>query len=276
MRGVDFAGGRPGAAAIKNAGYDFVVRYLTAGGPALPGKQLLQDELADYTSHGIYVVFMWETTADRMRGGRAAGIQDAKDAYGYLLSLGIPSGQVIYFACDFDSSEADQTQINDYLRGAASYVGTTALIGVYGGYWAVSRALDAGAAMWAEQTSAWSGVNLDKRRNITQAGSQTNINGVQCDILTADTEDFGQYPPPLSPRMASMEWGDPLVDHYQDNQPNGPHMMPAGDLVSWAATHAAHSVEEVQKLRADLPDILRKAIAESIIHVSIQSAVQGS
>lgn len=276
MRGVDFAGGRPGAAAIKAAGYDFVVRYLTPGGPALPGKQLLRDELNDYIAHGIYIVFMWETTVDRMRAGRAAGIQDAKDACGYLLTLGVPMGQVIYFACDFDSTEADQTQINDYLRGAANYLGTTALVGVYGGYWPISRALDAGVAVWSEQTSAWSGTNLDHRRNITQSGAQTYINGVPCDVLTSESEDFGQYPPPVTTRIDNMEWTDPLTDHYQDAEPNGPHTLPAGDLISWAATHAAHSVEEVRKLRADLPGIIQQAIADSIVRVSVETGVKSS
>jgi Domain of unknown function (DUF1906) len=272
MRGLDFAGGRPGAAAIKAAGYDFVVRYLDPGGPALPGKQLLHDELADYIRQNIYVAFMKETTADRMRGGRSAGVQDAKDAYAYLMSLGVPAGQVVYYPCDFDSTEADQTQINEYLRGAASYAGTTALVGIYGGFWAVSRALDAGVAMWADQTSAWSGTHLDPRRHITQSGAQVYVNGVQCDVLTAETEDFGQYPPPISSRMLNMEWTDPLIDHYQDNVPNGPHTIPAGDLVSWGATHSAHALEEVRKLREDLPEIIAAAIKDSTIHVSVTTA----
>jgi hypothetical protein len=274
MRGLDFAGGRPGAAAIKGAGYDFVVRYLNPGGPELPGKQLTRDELADYIDHAVSVAFMHETTADRMKAGYPAGLEDAKKAHDYLLSIGVPSRQVVYYACDFDATETDQIQINNYLRGAADYIGTTALIGVYGGYWAISRALDAGVATWSEQTTAWSGHNLDKRRNITQTGDQTYVNGILCDVLIAETKDFGQYPPPLSVRRTTMDWSDPLIDHYQDSYPNGPHTLPAGDLISWAATHAAHSVEEIKKLRNDLPGIIQQAIANSIIKVTIETTGQ--
>ena len=57
--------------AIRAAGYDFAVRYLSDGGPALPGKQLLPAEADGLRANGISIVANWETTSDRMLAGQA-------------------------------------------------------------------------------------------------------------------------------------------------------------------------------------------------------------
>ncbi|MFC9432675.1 peptidoglycan DD-metalloendopeptidase family protein [Nocardia sp. NPDC057030] len=88
IRGLDFAGGRPGAAAIRAAGFGFVVRYLSHGGPSLPGKQLLPEEAEDYRAHGVEIVSNWESWGDRMREGRAAGREDAQAALAQVLACG--------------------------------------------------------------------------------------------------------------------------------------------------------------------------------------------
>lgn len=269
MLGLDFAGGRPGAKAIKAAGYDFVVRYLTDGGTALPGKLLLPAEMEDYKINGVKVCFMWETTADRAKAGRAAGFEDAQKADNYLISLDA-FAQVIYFAVDFDSTPADQAAINEYLIGAASYLGDWR-VGVYGGFWPVSRALDAGVAAWAEQTKAWSGQNIDHRAHIIQMIEQTTINGIPCDVLQATVDDFGQFPPPFGERTNVPDFTQQWVDHYHDDKPDKGATLELGDLISWAATHSAHSLEEVRQLRADLPGIIQQAIKDSTIHVTVDT-----
>jgi len=268
MKGLDFAGGRPGAKAIKAAGYDFVVRYLTDGGPGLPGKLLLPAELTDYTLNGVKVCFMWETTADRAKAGRPAGFDDAKLADTYLQSMNLAS-QVIYFAVDFDATEIDQLQINEYLRGAGLFLGSWR-VGIYGGFWPVSRALDAGVAAWAEQTQAWSGTNVDTRAHIIQNIPQVVVNGIECDVLTAQTVDFGQYPSPLGERL-DVDFTTPWVDHYHDTLPDSGFKQEIGDLISWAATHAAHAKEAVEALRADLPGIIAECMQNSTVHVTIDN-----
>jgi glycoside hydrolase-like protein len=266
MKGLDFAGGRPGARAIKDAGFDFVVRYLTDGGTELPGKLLLPTEMDDYIANDVKVCFMWETTADRALAGTVGGANDANNADHYLLSLGLAS-QVIYFAIDFDAAEGQQIPINDYLRGAAGYLGGWR-VGGYGGFWPLTRAFDAGVIHWGEQTVAWSGNNLDNRRHITQTGEQVTINGVVCDVLEANALDFGQYPPPLGERI-NVDFTTPWIDHYHDNLPDKGATLPVGDLISWAATHAAHSKEAVDKLRTDLPGIITDAIAKAVVEITI-------
>ncbi|MEV0297239.1 DUF1906 domain-containing protein [Nocardia sp. NPDC050710] len=190
--GLDYAGGRPGGAAIRAAGYDFVVRYLTPGGPSLPGKQLTPEEADDLRAHGISIVSNWETTATRMLDGYAAGVVDARAGLAQVLRCGGRRDRPIYFSADFDATPQDQLRIDDYLNGAASVLGG-ANVGIYGGYWSVSRALDAGSAVWAWQTVAWSGTNVETRRNIFQTGRQVLVGGVVCDVNEAETVDFGQW-----------------------------------------------------------------------------------
>jgi glycoside hydrolase-like protein/putative peptidoglycan binding protein len=192
MLGLDYAGARPGAAAIAAAGYGFVVRYLTSGGPGLPGKLLTLLEYADLQSRGIAVVVNWETTADRMRAGYSAGVSDAQSADMVVHTLRHPADRPIYFSADWDATPADQAEIDDYLRGVASVIGTPRT-GVYGGYYVVKRCLDNHTATWAWQTMAWSGGQIDPRIHLLQRIGYASVGGVQCDVNEARQTDFGQY-----------------------------------------------------------------------------------
>jgi hypothetical protein len=199
-RGLDYAGGRPAGADLQAAGISFVCRYLSDGGPGLPGKQLLPGEFTDLVSKGIGVVFNWETTADFMLGGQGAGSADATTAFNYIQSLpNGPAKPVVYFSCDFDEAPEQQDAINAYLTGAGSVLGGPNHVGIYGAYYVGKRALDAGVCKYLWQTEAWSGFpdvpHVDSRANIvqrTQLGYQT-VSGVQCDINEAHSPDFGQW-----------------------------------------------------------------------------------
>ncbi len=204
--GLDYAGGRPSGAAIAAAGYEFVVRYLSDGGPSLPGKLLLPDEATDLLAAGVDIVSNWETTADRMLGGYSAGAYDASLALGQIEACGGRRDRPVYFSADWDASEEDQEAIDDYLRGAASILGPE-WVGIYGGYWPVSRALDHGTARWAWQTAAWSGGNVNHRIHLYQRIGFVDVDGVQCDVNEARQDDFGQWsrsgstPPPPEPPL---------------------------------------------------------------------------
>ncbi|WP_167465301.1 DUF1906 domain-containing protein [Nocardia brasiliensis] len=190
--GLDYAAGRPGGAAIRAAGFDFVVRYLSDGGPTLPGKMLTPAEADDLRAHGISIASNWETTAARMLDGYGAGIVDARAGLAQVLRCGGRTDRPIYFSADFDATPQDQQRLNAYLDGAATVLGR-ANVGIYGGYWSVRRALDAGSATWAWQTDAWSGGNVETRRNIHQTSRQQIVGGVLCDVNVAETTDFGQW-----------------------------------------------------------------------------------
>lgn len=198
-RGLDYAGGRISGAALKAAGITFVCRYLSDGGSSLPGKQLLPDEFADLCNNGIAVVFNWETTADFMLGGYSAGVADAQQALAYVHTLpGAPRNPVIYFSCDFDEAPNQDTPVEQYLQGAASALGGMDHVGLYGDYWICTRAQKAVGVKYLWQTEAWSGGNITSAVNIMQRngiGYQT-IDGIQCDVDEAHTDDYGQYQPP--------------------------------------------------------------------------------
>lgn len=189
--GLDYAGGVPGGAAIMAHGYQFVVRYLSDGGLNLPGKLLTAAEYGDLQRAGVSVCCNWETTATRMLDGFDAGVTDAQKAAAVCMALGHPPTRPIYFSADWDASPAQQAAIDAYLSGVASSLGL-ARTGVYGGYWAVKRALDDGKAQWAWQTSAWSGGNVDPRIHILQRIGYVDVNGVECDVNEARQLDFGQ------------------------------------------------------------------------------------
>ncbi len=203
-QGVDYAGGAISGADLAAAGKSFVCRYVSDGGAGLPGKLLRPGEFQDLLAHKIAVVFNWETTATMMLGGQAQGVTDAHQALNYIMSLGgVPAGYkpVIYFSADFDASPDQQGAINDYLKGAGTVLGGWQYVGIYGGFWPLSRALDADVCKYAWQTEAWSGSNVDSRVHIMQRnglGFQT-IGGIQCDINEAHNDDFGQFNPTAAP-----------------------------------------------------------------------------
>jgi hypothetical protein len=219
--GLDYAGGRPSGQALKDAGVTFVCRYLSDGGPGLPGKLLMPDEAADLVAHGIEIVSNWETTADFMLGGYNQGKQDATAAVHMVVHCGGPKDGVIYFSCDFDEAEGQQGTINDYLRACGDVLGGPEHVGIYGAYWVGMRALNAGVAHYFWQTEAWSGGNVDYRINIMQRNGlgYKYVGGTQCDINEAHNPNYGQWghtsvepppkpePPPIVP--------DPGTPNYQ-------------------------------------------------------------
>ncbi|MEU9022352.1 glycoside hydrolase domain-containing protein [Actinomadura sp. NPDC048394] len=204
MFGVDYAWGRPGAAALQRAGAKFVCRYLS---PDTTGKNLDAGEARELGAAGIAIVVVWESTAARARAGRDAGAVDARTAAAQAAACGMPPDRPIYFAVDFDAAPADQSPINAYLRGAASVLGV-ARVGIYGGYWPVSRALDAGLARWAWQTYAWSGGRWDARAQLQQYSNDHVINGVGVDYNRSTSPDFGQW---LAGSPAAPNWTENLV-----------------------------------------------------------------
>jgi murein DD-endopeptidase MepM/ murein hydrolase activator NlpD len=196
VHGLDYAAGRPAAANIVGAGYQFVVRYLTDGGPELPGKLLTPGEAMALADAGVFIVSNFETTADRALAGWDAGAEDAARAIGQVLDCGGRHDRPIYFSVDFDATPEQQTVIDEYLMGAASVI-SGEWVGIYAGYWPLKRALDAGTAAWGWQTQAWSGGLVDERAKLLQLNNDgyATIDGIDCDQNVAMASDYGQWLP---------------------------------------------------------------------------------
>ncbi|MCP2168141.1 DUF1906 domain-containing protein [Goodfellowiella coeruleoviolacea] len=190
MRGLDYSTGPPSAAAVRAAGYRFVVRYLSRPGNR---KNITAREFADMTRNGVAVALVFETTANRALSGYAGGQADARAAAEQAAAVGMPSSRPIYFAVDFDAQPHQLGAIDAYLRGAASVLGP-GRIGVYGSYSVVRHCLDAGTARYAWQTAAWSGGRADLRAHLFQRIGTVHVAGVACDVNDSNANDFGQWP----------------------------------------------------------------------------------
>lgn len=190
MFGIDYAWGRPSMAALDRAGVGFVCRYLAGGHGG--GKELTRAEAAELSAADFLIVCVWETSAQRMLSGHAAGVEDARAAFAQARACGMPDDRPIYFGCDFDATPAQQVQINAYLDGAASVAGR-ARIGIYGGYWPLSRAMHAGHAAWGWQTYAWSGRQWWPWAHLRQYSNDHVIDGVSVDYDQSVSADFGAW-----------------------------------------------------------------------------------
>lgn len=244
-RGLDYAGGRIKGADLKGAGISFVCRYLTDGGPSLPGKQLLPEEAADLRANGIAIVSNWETYANRMREGAGAGDMDAKLALAQVIRCGGPADGVIYFSCDYDEPENDQPAIDAYLKAAGNVLGGPEHVGIYGGFWPLSRALNAGVAKFAWQTEAWSGGNIDSRINIMQRNAlgYQYVGGVQCDINEAHTDYFGQ-------------WGNAVAPAPPAPGPGPSVPTPADPFIAWMKKASDRELQEWMVMQLGPGDVV--------------------
>lgn len=194
-RGLDYAWAAvpPSPLKLEAAGAHFILRYLSSD----PSKNLTLAEKNAALADGLHIGLVWEQAANRALSGYAAGVADAKAAQAELGPLGMASS-VVYFAVDFDATPAQQAAINAYLNGAASVLGKSRT-GVYGGYYVVSRALNAGVVKYAWQTFAWSGGQWDARAQLRQVTNGVTVAGQSCDWDNAVAADWGQWPRPGSP-----------------------------------------------------------------------------
>lgn len=113
---TDHSWGRPGAEAIKRAGYVGVMRYL---GDPVNGKNLGISELQTYHDAGLLVGFCWETVKDRVLSGFNGGSADGPRANYWADQLGVPlSVPIVGATVDFEASGDElRGPITDYAIG---------------------------------------------------------------------------------------------------------------------------------------------------------------
>ncbi|MCP2166713.1 DUF1906 domain-containing protein [Goodfellowiella coeruleoviolacea] len=194
-RGLDYSTGPPSAAAVRAAGYEFVVRYVSR--PGNP-KNITAPEFADLTGNGVAVALVFETTAERALSGYAGGAADARTAADQASGVGMPGDRPIYFAVDFDAQPNQLGVIDDYLRGAASVIGSRR-VGVYGSQLVTRHCLDVGSTHFAWQSAAWRGGDgsagpPDRRVHLFQRRDTVQVDGVSCVVNDSNATDFGQWP----------------------------------------------------------------------------------
>jgi hypothetical protein len=202
----------PSIAALQGAGVRFVLRYISTS-PAndTNGKNLVPGECKALLGAGLRVGVVVEEGTSMMLGGHAAGEAAARHADAVVKALNMP-GIPVYFAADFDATPGQQDPINAFLDGAASVIGRNRT-GVYGGYYVVKRAFDAGKARYGWQTIAWSGGQWDRRAQLRQGLSFT-LGGASVDHDQANYPDYGQWPrPPAAPEPPHPP-SEPANEHH--------------------------------------------------------------
>ena len=212
--GVDYSTSRPPLDRMKALKVKFVMRYTSNSlDNDRNGKNLSARELKALLDAGFQVGLVYELAAQRALTGHVAGVADAQYADKVVKALGL-TGLPVYFAVDFDATEAQQTAINAYLDGIASVIGVNRT-GIYAGFWPLRRALNAGKARYGWQTYAWSlaidplppgtdkvkiGTHdfmFDRRAQLRQVLNGVTIGGAAVDDDNAMAADFGQWPRPV-------------------------------------------------------------------------------
>lgn len=237
MTVIDYAAGPPAASAIRAAGHDGAVRYLSPPRPGadwMTGKPVRRAELDDFDAHDLRMAFVWqygkESDADVLRG-YAGGVADATAAQERLDALDCPSSPV-FFAVDFDITLQQWNSVGaDYFRGAASVLGRQR-VGIYGHsrvcHWAgpedgvVAQVVPGRYLCWI--TRSWSGGEtgagygvLYQRIVDTPAAPGPKVGGVTVDVNDVLHPEWGWRPLPdegapttPAPHVSTID--DPAVD----------------------------------------------------------------
>ncbi len=175
---IDFSWARPGATAIKNAGFSGVIRYLSSD---TTGKTLSAIERDEYFTEGLSIRLVFEDGAQNALAGEAQGLIDGKIALDQAKALGYPQGYGIYFAVDFDANSAQLSgPIHDYGQGFAKALDGYYECAPYGGF----NTVNGNGKSW--QTCAWSDGKLASNANIYQNGASAFNGGADIDELIAD------------------------------------------------------------------------------------------
>lgn len=189
---IDYSFSRPDPTHIKSQGFEGVLRYLSPNA----GKNLEAGERDALRAAGLAIGLVWEWYAARAKEGRAAGLADGNAALNQANALGFPQFLPIYFAVDFDATEADQGPINAYFGGVRDAMGGRK-VGVYAGFWPLKRLFDAQLVQYGWQTYAWSGGNWDPRAQLRQT-----LNGQwggQVDFDESTVADCGVWASDVKP-----------------------------------------------------------------------------
>lgn len=206
---ADHAAGRPGAQALKDAGFQGAIRYM-ANSPdrGLPNKILTPEEAQGFKDAGMELVSNWQKgkgpTADWKRGYQG-GVEDARAALDHHFATGGPGYRPIYFSVDEDVDlDTWNNLVLPYLQGAASVLGKE-WVGVYGGQRSMWWAEEDGFK-WRWQTKAWSRYDEAGKWNASlpvqwepgvqirqERVDQDTVAGIGVDVNTTWADDYGQW-----------------------------------------------------------------------------------
>lgn len=170
--GIDYADPITDPRTIVEAGYSFVMRYVSpigsgrAAGPSSPNpKDVTADELHALVDAGLAVGLVFESTANRALGGASAGHQDGQTAAARAAQVGYPLDRVMYWAVDFPAAPSTFPTLQAYGEGfAAGWPG--AQHGPYGSAPVVDALAPHFPRRW--QAMAWSDGKVSRNADLLQ------------------------------------------------------------------------------------------------------------
>jgi len=154
----------PRAQALKDAGYEYIGRYLFNPSARLPEKQIQPGELVTIKDAGLrcFPIYQtWSGSADYF--DYLQGTNDAFKAIEWAQYHGFKPGTIIYFAIDYDAMDDEVTQyIVPHFQGVMRTISENSSygVGVYGPRNVCQRIADAGysaTSYVSDMSSAFSG-----------------------------------------------------------------------------------------------------------------------
>ncbi|MEU1549466.1 DUF1906 domain-containing protein [Nocardia sp. NPDC005745] len=198
---IDYAGGVPSAAAIRDAGHVGVIRYVSDRRPGaewMAGKPLRSAEVDDLKAAGLQIVSCYQfgkgPTAD-WRGGLEAGKRHAERGLALHRAAGGPDNVPIYASIDDNPSAVDfATMIAPYLLGWQAVLGRENT-GVYANTPTIELARTAGLGAWYWQHN-WGTPKgfVHPAAHLHQFEiDKQSIDGVGIDVNNVLTPEYGQW-----------------------------------------------------------------------------------
>ncbi|HEV2375604.1 MAG TPA: glycoside hydrolase domain-containing protein [Streptosporangiaceae bacterium] len=229
---IDYSNFRPGIQELKGAGVTAVGRYIgwnSEPGYGNPGHNIDKAEADLLIGNGISVFLCFEYEAAAASKGAPQGTEDGKLASQQLANMGAPGDMAVYFAVDFDipdyapgsnDPKAKLGPVADYFA-AINACKPRYKVGVYGGYYVVSRAMEAGLAQMGWQTVAWSGGMTCDKAVLLQTGAQVWAPNADINQLMHGAADFGQWPRPAPGQGPQRFEADGTVSLHDAAQKKG-------------------------------------------------------
>lgn len=225
---VDFAWTKPSVSQLKSWGAVAVGMYVSHD----PGKSANAAVVNSYAAAGIKTFLFFEDSANRAMAGYSAGVSDAQFAAARSAAYGKPPWAPIEVAIDFDVPDFAPNSsdpvlklgvVSQYFKGWCDTLGKNR-VGVYGGYWPVTRLIAANLATSAVQTIAWSGGKVDLKDIACLQNGHTLDNGaVDVEVINS------------AALLSKMAW----VPGEADPGAPAPKPQPQPSGVTWASWPAA-------------------------------------
>ncbi|MDF2934954.1 MAG: hypothetical protein K0Q90_327 [Paenibacillaceae bacterium] len=168
-------------------GFVFAGRYLDN---PTSWKALSATETREISEAGLYIVSLYERTANRSREGAAAGQTDGRQALAHAKQVGQPEGSAIYTAVDYDAQPMDYDRIEAYMRAFDAEIEGYEL-GIYGSYAVCKGMYERGITQKLMQTYAWSRGQVFPQNSIYQYENDISVNGIGIDRCESNGDAGG-------------------------------------------------------------------------------------